>query len=100
MTTPLLTTKLYVPPVRPELVPRPRLVERLNEGTTRKLFRFLGVDERFRPGIKLRNRGYRALKRDLGAALIDPRRFYIEFALNFVGRRRRYRIRKRSPISD
>jgi LuxR family maltose regulon positive regulatory protein len=32
MTTPLLTTKLYVPPVRPELVSRPRLIERLNAG--------------------------------------------------------------------
>jgi len=29
---PLLTTKLYVPPARPELVLRPRLVERLNTG--------------------------------------------------------------------
>ncbi len=28
----LLTTKLYVPPVRPELAPRPRLIERLNTG--------------------------------------------------------------------
>ena len=28
----LLSTKLYIPPVRPELVPRPRLVERLNAG--------------------------------------------------------------------
>ncbi len=28
----LLTTKLYVPQPRPNLVPRPRLVERLNEG--------------------------------------------------------------------
>ena len=37
MTTSLLTTKLYIPPVRPELVPRPRLIERLNEGMTRKL---------------------------------------------------------------
>jgi len=35
--TPLLTTKLYIPPVRPELVPRPRLVERLNTGLDRKL---------------------------------------------------------------
>ena len=33
----LLTTKLYIPPVRPELVPRPRLVERLNQGLNRKL---------------------------------------------------------------
>ncbi|HUT20784.1 MAG TPA: LuxR C-terminal-related transcriptional regulator [Anaerolineae bacterium] len=32
MAIPLLKTKLYVPPVRPGLVSRPRLVERLNEG--------------------------------------------------------------------
>jgi LuxR family maltose regulon positive regulatory protein len=32
MTTPLLTTKLYIQPLRPELVSRPRLIERLNEG--------------------------------------------------------------------
>jgi LuxR family maltose regulon positive regulatory protein len=33
MTTPLLTTKLYIP-VRPlrSVVPRPHLIERLNEG--------------------------------------------------------------------
>jgi LuxR family maltose regulon positive regulatory protein len=37
MTTPLLTTKLYISPVRPELVSRPRLIERLNQGMTRKL---------------------------------------------------------------
>ena len=37
MTTPLLTTKLHIPPIRSELVSRPRLTERLNEGTTRKL---------------------------------------------------------------
>jgi LuxR family maltose regulon positive regulatory protein len=30
MGTPLLITKLRTPPVRPELVPRPRLIERLN----------------------------------------------------------------------
>jgi len=35
--TPLLTTKLYIPPVRPELVPRPRLTERLDAGLHRKL---------------------------------------------------------------
>jgi hypothetical protein len=33
----LLTTKLYIPPNRPELVPRPRLIERLNEGLQRKM---------------------------------------------------------------
>jgi LuxR family maltose regulon positive regulatory protein len=37
MTMPLLTTKLYIPPLRPELVSRPRLVERLNAGLHRKL---------------------------------------------------------------
>ncbi len=33
MVAPLLKTKLYIPPVRAELVPRPRLIERLNAGT-------------------------------------------------------------------
>jgi LuxR family maltose regulon positive regulatory protein len=37
MPTPLLTTKLYIPSIRSELVSRPRLIERLNEGMTRKL---------------------------------------------------------------
>ncbi len=34
---PLLQTKLYIPPIRPELVSRPRLIERLNAGLHRKL---------------------------------------------------------------
>ncbi|GAF71880.1 unnamed protein product, partial [marine sediment metagenome] len=37
MTSSILVTKLYIPPTRPELVPRPRLIERLNEGLHRKL---------------------------------------------------------------
>ena len=37
MAAPLLTTKLYLPPVRPELVSRPRLIERLDAGLERKL---------------------------------------------------------------
>jgi len=37
MAAPLLKTKLHVPPVRLDLVPRPRLVERLNAGLHRKL---------------------------------------------------------------
>ena len=37
MSTPLLSTKLYIPPVRPELVPRPHLIDRLNAGLDRKL---------------------------------------------------------------
>jgi hypothetical protein len=35
MTIPLLQTKLYIPLPRTELVPRPRLIERLNEGLHR-----------------------------------------------------------------
>ena len=37
MSNPILATKLYIPPSRPDLVPRPRLIERLNEGLARKL---------------------------------------------------------------
>lgn len=32
MSTPILATKLYVPPPKPRTVERHRLVERLNEG--------------------------------------------------------------------
>lgn len=32
MAVPLLATKLYIPPPRPDRVPRPRLIQRLNEG--------------------------------------------------------------------
>ncbi|HZO74569.1 MAG TPA: LuxR C-terminal-related transcriptional regulator [Ktedonobacteraceae bacterium] len=35
--TPILATKLYIPPLRPNVVLRPRLIERLNEGLHRKL---------------------------------------------------------------
>ena len=37
LTTPLLSTKLYIPPIGPTLVSRPRLIERLNEGLGRRL---------------------------------------------------------------
>jgi LuxR family maltose regulon positive regulatory protein len=37
MPTPLLTTKLYIPSHRPDLVPRPRLIEQLNTGLSRIL---------------------------------------------------------------
>src|SRR4028119_879218 len=37
MSTPILATKLYVPPPQPRAVLRPRLIERLNEGLHRKL---------------------------------------------------------------
>ncbi len=35
MSIPILTTKLYIPPTRPELVLRPHLIERLNEGLSK-----------------------------------------------------------------
>src|SRR5918999_4376914 len=37
MSTPILATKLYIPAPQPRVVPRPRLIERLNEGLHRKL---------------------------------------------------------------
>ena len=37
MTSSILVTKLFIPPTRPELVSRPRLIERLNGGLYRKL---------------------------------------------------------------
>ncbi len=37
MSIPILATKLFIPPLRPDIVPRPRLIELLNEGLRRKL---------------------------------------------------------------
>jgi len=37
MPTPILATKLYIPPLRPKVVSRPRLLERLNGGLHRNL---------------------------------------------------------------
>jgi LuxR family maltose regulon positive regulatory protein len=37
MSTPILATKLYIPPPRAKIVLRPRLLERLNDGLHRKL---------------------------------------------------------------
>ena len=37
MATPLLATKFYIPPTRSELIPRPRLTERLDDGLQGKL---------------------------------------------------------------
>jgi LuxR family maltose regulon positive regulatory protein len=33
----LLSTKFYIPPARPELISRPRLLQQLNDGLHRKL---------------------------------------------------------------
>src|SRR5215203_6945812 len=37
MSTPILATKLYIPPPRPNVVLRPRLITRLNDGLHHKL---------------------------------------------------------------
>src|SRR5215207_7612491 len=37
MSTPLLATKLYIPPPRPIAIPRTQLIARLNQGLHRKL---------------------------------------------------------------
>jgi LuxR family maltose regulon positive regulatory protein len=37
VSTPILATKLYIPPPRPKVVCRPRLIEQLNEGLPRQL---------------------------------------------------------------
>ncbi len=37
MPIPILATKLFIPPPRPNFVPRPRLIEQLNEGLQRKV---------------------------------------------------------------
>ena len=37
MSTPILATKLYIPPPQPRVVHRPRLIERLNEGLDSRL---------------------------------------------------------------
>ena len=37
MNTPILLSKIYVPKMKPELVSRPRLLDKLNEGLSGKL---------------------------------------------------------------
>ena len=46
MSYPLLSTKLYTPGTRSDLVRRPRLIERLNAGLSRKLT-FISAPARF-----------------------------------------------------
>jgi hypothetical protein len=55
----LLQTKLYIPQARSDLVPRPRLIERLRAGLDRKLTLVSGVLMRIR---------------DLGLPLVAMRR--------------------------
>ena len=37
MSAPILATKLFIPPLRPKIITRSHLIERLNEGLHRKL---------------------------------------------------------------
>jgi LuxR family maltose regulon positive regulatory protein len=37
MSAPLITTKLFIPPTRPDFISRPRLIDQLNSGLLRKL---------------------------------------------------------------
>ncbi|RPJ43906.1 MAG: hypothetical protein EHM21_10865 [Chloroflexi bacterium] len=39
MSLPVLATPRFIPPLRPNIVPRPRLAERLNKGLHRRLTR-------------------------------------------------------------
>jgi LuxR family maltose regulon positive regulatory protein len=53
MSAQILATKLYIPPARPHVVLRPRLIERLNEG--------LCQDKGYKPhnpGYRVHNQGY------------------------------------------
>jgi LuxR family transcriptional regulator, maltose regulon positive regulatory protein len=47
MATPVLATKLYVPPPQPRVVPRPRLIERLNEGALHRRLTLLSAPAGF-----------------------------------------------------
>ena len=47
MSTPILATKLYIPPPRPKIVLRPRLIERLNEGLCRRKLTLISASAGF-----------------------------------------------------
>jgi LuxR family maltose regulon positive regulatory protein len=65
MSSPLLRTKLYIPPVRPELVARPRLIERLNAALVQDLLSLGTVLDRTVQCQKTRGAKYRGLVRKL-----------------------------------
>ena len=86
---PVLQTKLYVPPVRPELVSRPRLIERLNEGLLRKLALIsapAGFGKTTLVGEWVAGRGQPAAWLSLDAGDNDPTRFlaYLVAALQTI----------------
>jgi LuxR family maltose regulon positive regulatory protein len=91
MATPLLATKLYIPPPRPQVIPRPRLIERLSEGLRlgRKLTLIaapagFGKTTLFSEWIALSQRRFAWLSLDEGDN--DPARFlaYLVAALQTI----------------
>jgi ATP/maltotriose-dependent transcriptional regulator MalT len=74
----LLATKLHVPASRPDLVPRPRLAERLDEGLTRGLI-LVCAPAGYGKTILLADwsRGHPAAWLSLDATDNDPARFWL-----------------------
>ncbi|TMV49676.1 LuxR family transcriptional regulator [Paenibacillus mesophilus] len=90
MSTPLLSTKLYIPSPRPQSVPRPRLIERLNEGLNRKLTLITasaGFGKTTLVTVWLAGCGLPAAWLSLDEEDIDPARFVTYFcaALQTIG---------------
>ncbi len=89
MATPLLTTKLYMPPIRPELVPRPHLLARLDEGSHRKLILIsapAGFGKTTLVSAWIKNSGMPAAWISLDEGDNDPARFlaYLVAALRTI----------------
>ncbi len=80
--TPILATKLYIPPLRPQVVSRPRLIERLNEGLHGKLTLIsapAGFGKTMLISEWLAGRERRAAWLSLDAGDNDPARFLAYF---------------------
>ncbi len=89
MATALLTTKLYMPPIRPELVPRSHLIEHLNEGLHRRLILIsapAGFGKTTLISVWIKNSGIAAAWIALDEGDNDPARFlaYLVAALRTV----------------
>ncbi|HEY7910047.1 MAG TPA: AAA family ATPase, partial [Thermomicrobiales bacterium] len=90
MSTPLLATKLYLPPPRSDAVPRPRLLERLDEGLHRPLTLVAapaGFGKTTLVGAWVADCGRRVAWLSLDAGDSDPARFltYLVAALQQSG---------------
>jgi LuxR family maltose regulon positive regulatory protein len=89
MPTALLMTKLYMPPSRPELVPRPRLMQQLDQGVQRRLTLIsapAGFGKTTLVSAWIRETGIPAAWLSLDAEENDPARFltYLVAALQSV----------------